>query len=112
MRRRKPTPQTWKGERLIYAKDAKPEDIQDALDLVVVGADVEALYPNLSDIEVALICYKAIMESRITFSNIIYKLAVTYIAMNLSKIGQRHPCIVSSREEQPEVVQDLGSLHL
>ena len=89
MRKRKPTPKTWKGEKMIHARDANPNDIQDTLELVVVGADVEALYPNLSDIEVALICYQAVMESSITFNNINYKLARTYIAMNLSKTEQR-----------------------
>ena len=45
-----------------------------------MGADVEALYPNLADVDVALICYKAVMESGIKFNNINYKLTRTYSA--------------------------------
>ena len=45
---------------------------------------MEALYPNLSDIEVAQICYNVVMESSIQFTNINFKLARTYIAMKLS----------------------------
>ena len=39
--------------------------VQDELELIVVGADVEALYPSLTDVEVANLCYQAIMKSRI-----------------------------------------------
>ena len=32
-----------------------------------VGADLEVLYPNLNDIEIANICYETIMKSKIEF---------------------------------------------
>ena len=44
--------------------------VQDDLELIVVGADVEALYPSLTDVEVANLCYQAIMKSRIQLNNI------------------------------------------
>ena len=40
----------WGGEDVIYAKDVDNDLIQDHHQVVVVGADVEALYPNLADI--------------------------------------------------------------
>ena len=44
------------GKRLLEAKDKiRQEVIQDEKDLTVTGADVEGLYPYLSDIEVAQI---------------------------------------------------------
>ena len=44
------------GEEMIFAKDVDNAMVQDPKELVVVGADVEALYPNLVDIEIANIC--------------------------------------------------------
>ena len=45
-------------------------------------ADVEALYPSLSDIEVAEIVYQAIMETDIGFEGVDYMEGVKYIVMN------------------------------
>ena len=61
---------TWKGKKLISAKDVKPEEIQDKLEMVIVGADVQAVYPSLLDIEVALICYMAVVKSNVKFENL------------------------------------------
>ena len=44
--------------------------VQDNLELVVVGTDVESLYPSLTDVEVANLCYHAVMKSSINFTNI------------------------------------------
>ena len=46
-------PKTWKGEKLIYAKDVRNDMIQDEMEVVIVGADVKALYPSLTDLKVA-----------------------------------------------------------
>ena len=46
VRRQKPLHKTLRGEKLIYAKDTDSMKIQDTLELIVVGADIEALYPN------------------------------------------------------------------
>ena len=81
---------TYKGKRIIEAKDViRQEIIQDKDDLVVTGADVEGLYPSLSDIEVALIVFEAIMNSGIKFENIDFRLAGKYISMHLTEEEQR-----------------------
>ena len=49
----------------------------------IVGADVEGLYPALKDIEVAEICYRAIMNSSIAFNNINFVRA-SIVAMNMT----------------------------
>jgi hypothetical protein len=49
--------------KIIDAKDISNKNlVQDGRDLVVTGADVEGLYPSLSDIEVAIIVYEAVMN--------------------------------------------------
>ena len=67
---------TRRGKKLLAAKDLEDEElgkIQENKKTVIVGADVEALYPSLIDIEVAIICYNAIVESNIEFQNICYR---------------------------------------
>ena len=57
------------GEQIVRSRTAATEDIQDRESpMVVVGGDVEALYPNLVDNKVADICYEAVMESCIKFA--------------------------------------------
>jgi hypothetical protein len=87
MKSEKPT--KWNGEDLVYAEDVDNEMVQDEVELVVVGADVEALYPSITDLEVAQICYDAVMNSKIKFNNVNYRKARMYIALNLSKTEQR-----------------------
>ena len=65
-------------EDVIYAKDVDNKQVQDHDEVVVVGADVVALYPNLTDLEVANICYEAVMKSKIAFKNINYRKALLY----------------------------------
>jgi hypothetical protein len=79
----------WEGEGIVYAKDVSNNMVQDQHQVVVVGADVEALYPNLVDVEIANLCYQAIMKSRINFNNINYKKALLYLAINMHKTDQR-----------------------
>ena len=55
---------------------------------VIVGADVEHLYHKLSDLDSALNCYKAVMETEIVFLNINYRLATKYIAICMT--AQEH----------------------
>ena len=50
-----------------------------------MGADVKALYPSLTDLEVALLCYEAVMETDIKFENINYRTVAKYIAIHLTK---------------------------
>ena len=46
-------------------------------------------YPNLTDPEVANICYDAVMKSKIKFMNINYRKGLPYIAINMNKTDQR-----------------------
>jgi hypothetical protein len=57
VRKSKILPESWNGHALIHARDVENKCVQDDLELVVIGADVEALYPSLTDIEVANVCY-------------------------------------------------------
>ena len=50
--------------------------------MVVCGADVEALYPSLSDIQVAEIVYQAIIETEVGFEGVDYMEACKYIVLN------------------------------
>ena len=56
---------------------------------MVVGADVEALYPSLLDVEIANISYQAIMKCVISFDNINFRKALLYLAINMHKTEQR-----------------------
>ena len=51
------TAKTWKGKKLKDARSSSRQDIQEELIPVIIGADVQALYPSLSDLDTALICY-------------------------------------------------------
>ena len=84
-----PPVKLWKGEKVVYARDVDNALVQDHGDLVVVGADVEALYPSLVDVEIANLCYNAIMKSNISFSNINYRRALLYLAITMNKTDQR-----------------------
>ena len=84
---RKKRSKTYKGEKVLEARDIEIGAIHDE-ELVVVGADVKSLYPSLPDVEVAVICYKAIMRSGIKFEGINFRMAGKYVAMHLSKEEQ------------------------
>ena len=84
-----PPMKLWKGERVVYAKDVDNDEVQNKGELVVVGADVEALYPSLQDIEIANVCYNTIMKSSISINNINYKSALLYLAITMNKTDQR-----------------------
>ena len=89
MMKTSPTAKTWRGKTLLSARDAEPCDIQETFAPVIVGADVKALYPSLSDLESALICYKAVIETKVTFTNINYRLATKYIAICMTDDEQK-----------------------
>ena len=69
------TSKTFKGEKLLSARDICQKKIQETLIPVLVGADVKALYSSLSDMDIARICDQVIIDTKITFMNINYKLA-------------------------------------
>ena len=58
--------------------------MQNEEERVIIGAEVEGLYPALRDLEVAAICYRAVIASNIKFENIEFKKLGMYIAMNLT----------------------------
>ena len=52
------------GEKIVEARDITNKNlVQDNKDLVVTGADVEGLYPSLSDIDVEIIVYETVINS-------------------------------------------------
>ena len=74
---------TLKGQNLIRARDVDKKVIQDrSKKMVIVGSDVEALYPSLEDTEVAEIVFNAIMDTDVKFDGIDYLEGVRYIALN------------------------------
>ena len=81
----KKEPRTWRGTRLVRSRDVERNKVQSRdKKMLIVGSDVEALYPSLEDIEVAEIIYKAVLESSVEFDSIDYREAVKYISMNWS----------------------------
>ena len=77
---------TRRGAGLLRSSQVHEEDLQDRTKpMMVVGADVESLYPSLSAVHVADIVFKAIMESDIKFENINYKEGARYLALNWSR---------------------------
>ena len=57
-----------RGEKYLKAEKADQKLVQDkSVNQVVVGSDVEALYPSLEDTKVAEIIFQAIMETKVEF---------------------------------------------
>ena len=70
---KKREPKTKNGRQLLDAMMVEKNLGQDtSRRMEVVGADVEALHPSLSAIQVAEIIYKAIMETDVEFVGINY----------------------------------------
>jgi hypothetical protein len=80
---------TYKDQKIVDASDVPSNNLIQSEELVVVGSDVVSLYPSLTDIEVAVICYNAIMESNISFGSINYRQARMYLAMHMTEAEQR-----------------------
>ena len=60
--------------------------VQDkSLPMVIVGSDVESLYPSLDADQVAEIVHDAVMRSRITFDGVQYQEGARYIVLNSSE---------------------------
>ena len=68
------------------SRETDKENVQDkSKPMVIVGSDVEALYPSLDDISVVNTAYQAVMDTELQFSNINYKDGVKYIVSNLTE---------------------------
>ena len=52
---------------------------------VLVGSDVEALYPSLQDSKVAEIIFNAIMETKVGFDGVNYQEGASYIVLNCTE---------------------------
>ena len=60
-------------DRIIKSVKALPEDLQDfSLPMVLIGSDVEALYPSLNIDRVSQIVYEAILRSKVKRDNVDY----------------------------------------
>ena len=73
---------TRKGKALLRASEVANNLVQDTSSrMVIVGADVEALYPSLEGVQVAEIIYRAVMETKVEFKGINYQEGCRYIAL-------------------------------
>ena len=75
--------------------------IQDDFQVVIIGLDFCALYPSLSDIEVAIICYQAILDSDMKFLNFDFRVASVYIAMHMTEEEQIKNSLLGNRLTKP-----------
>ena len=91
---------------LVANRDVDNNTVQDySLPIMIVGSDVEALYPSLDAERVAMIVYIAIMQSEIKWDNIDYLEAARYVAMNQSaELASLEECCLSEegREEHAQ----------
>ena len=55
------------------------DKVRQTQEIVVCGADVIALYPNLKMTEAAQLCYEAILETDIDFDGVDYQEIAIYI---------------------------------
>ena len=80
---------TRRGEKYLQAGDVDNKLVQDkSKNQVLVGSDVEALYPSLQDTKVAEIIFNAIMETKVGFDGVNYQEGARYIVLNCSE----HEC--------------------
>ena len=76
--------------RIISSKDVNPEDLQDFMTpMILVGTDVESLYPNLKVAEVSKRMKEAILESEMKWEDIDYMEAARYVALNWDEVKCR-----------------------
>ena len=77
---------TSRGEKYLQAGEVNNSLVQDrSKKQVVVGSDVEALYPSLLDTQVAEIIFKAIMETEVGFQGVNYQEGCRYIVLNCTE---------------------------
>ena len=93
---------TYKGAKILEAIEKTLDDIQVDSEVVIIGSAVCALYPSLTDIEVAIICYQAILDSDVVFKNFNFRVASIYIAMHMTEEEQQRSPLyrILPREQQ------------
>ena len=73
---------TRKGKALLRASEVANNLVQDnSSRIVIIGADVDALYPSLEGVQVAEIIYRAVMETTVEFKGVNYQEGCRYIAL-------------------------------
>ena len=78
--------QTRRGEKYLRASEVENRLVQDrSQKQVLVGSDVEALYPSLLDIQVAEIIFTAVLETDVGFEGVNYQEGCRYIVLNCYK---------------------------
>ena len=78
--------QTTRGEKYLLASEVENRLVQDrSQKQVLVGSDVEALYPSLLDIQVAEIIFKAVLETDVGFEGVNYQEGCRYIVLNCTE---------------------------
>ena len=83
VQKRKEASSSSRTGRFLRGKDVDNKLIQDrASNMVLVGSDVEALYPSLEDTKVADTIFRAVMETEVGFDGIDFQEGVRYIALN------------------------------
>ena len=56
---------------LIRSVDSLPEELQDfSVPMVIIGSDVEALYPSLDIDKVIKMVYEAVMKSKVSWEDL------------------------------------------
>ena len=78
---------TKRGQRkMLLAKDVSNKLVQDrSTPMVIIGSDVESLYPSLDADQVAEIVYDAVMRATIAFEGVHYQEGCRYIVLNSSE---------------------------
>ena len=103
--------QTARGQRYLKAGEVDNRLVQDkSKNQVVVGSDVEALYPSLQDTQVAEIIFNAIMETKVGFEGVNHQEGARYIVLNcteqecrLGPLGRVSPRRRFKKETRPGV---------
>jgi hypothetical protein len=73
---------TGKGKALLRASEVANNLVQDnGSKIVIIGADVDALYLSLEGVQVAEIIYRAVMETTLEFKGVNYQEGCRYIAL-------------------------------
>ena len=73
-------------DRLTSSKEVASDMVQDrSKPMVIIGADVDALYPSLEADEVAAVCYQSVMDSEVSYEGVDYLEAVRYLALNMTE---------------------------
>ena len=81
-------------DRILDSSEVLEEDLQDyTIPMVLIGADVISLYPNLDVDQVVLGIEEEVRRTDMVFSNVDYLEATRYLALNWSQEDCRNSCL-------------------